>query len=1112
MKPTHLLVLAAALLAALPLWFDPGFLSTRAGGDSPFLLFRLHQMHAALSDGVFPVRWMPDAAYGMGYPFFHFYGALPYYLAALLKFAGLSYVVSLKLAQTLGFLLAAFGAYGWAVRHVRGPHRKWAGVLAAAAYTFAPFHMVNVYVRGDSLSEFWAFAFYPLILLAIDRVVARPRARSAALLAFAYGGLLLTHNLSAFLFTPFAALYALVMWWGAAQRFRAAAAGIAGGVLALALAAWFWLPVIAESGLAQTETLATGYFHYANHFRDAGSLVQSAPLFDYGVYGADRTPFAMGWAQVFAALIGMVGLLMKFVYLMQQKGPHPPSPSPSWRRGENTQQGNKIPRPEGEGGVQRRVRANRIFSNTIYRRYFPEIAFIVIGLALSTLMITPLSAPLWEAVPLLPVAQFPWRFLSVQALFTALAAAYGAELFQRWPRFYAMAASVLFAATALGALPLHFIAISDADVTTERLQIYEHFTGNIGTTIRYEWLPAQVRPRPYVGPEMLPGGAQIKVLRGGASGERLEKRADSQKWAINAAKGGARIAFPLYFWPGWEATINGEPVQVDDVDGLGWIAFDVPEGAYEVTLALGRTPVRAVGEALSLAGLGAALAMLFWTREPVRMKGNARRWIGAGAGVGLLLAALNLWHEQPRTGDLMLEWTRDAFPHHTESAGDVQGFAPPAGWLHAGTDSLVIGDLDQEWVPPGLYYPVVKGGYLLPVAVTSAAEPISTDAALAFEGVELAAGGPGVVDVRMRWAAGKPLTRNLTLALRLFDAAGNLWAEHDAQMGLYGGYPTGFWRAGEIVRDWARMALDEGAPPSDSYRLNVIVYDSHTGETFLEGDRMGLAFAPVPWSAPAIEARETPVPWLGLGPVAMPASNPVGRALPVHVKWIALSAPEQSARARWELRRDGEAVWSSETDLAPGSDPALWAAGAYVVGRHSFEIPSTLEPDDYALWARFIDAKGDSITESALEIGHVRLMQAAHFEVPDLSVEVGADYGELIRLWGYDLARSADSVDLRLVWGALADTDVDYTFFVHLFDPATEAIPAQVDTMPHAYLHPTSDWLPGEVVEDRITLPLVDVPPGDYRLAVGWYAGDTRLPVEGDEGGRVILPDRITVR
>jgi hypothetical protein len=53
------------LLASASLW-GPGIVNTRGGGDSPFLLQRLHQMTVNLRVGVFPVRWMPDAAYGLG--------------------------------------------------------------------------------------------------------------------------------------------------------------------------------------------------------------------------------------------------------------------------------------------------------------------------------------------------------------------------------------------------------------------------------------------------------------------------------------------------------------------------------------------------------------------------------------------------------------------------------------------------------------------------------------------------------------------------------------------------------------------------------------------------------------------------------------------------------------------------------------------------------------------------------------------------------------------------------------------------------------------------------------------------------------------------------------
>ena len=164
-------------------------------------------MAVNLRAGVFPVRWMPDAAYGYGYPFFNYYAALPFYLAGLLNVIGLDILTAIKLTQTLGFIAAAFAMYGWTRRHF-SQAGAW---LAAVAYTFAAFHLVNVYTRGDSLSEFYAFVFYPLILWGMDATFERRDARSVVALALAFGGLLVTHNLSAFIFAPFVLLYNLAI-------------------------------------------------------------------------------------------------------------------------------------------------------------------------------------------------------------------------------------------------------------------------------------------------------------------------------------------------------------------------------------------------------------------------------------------------------------------------------------------------------------------------------------------------------------------------------------------------------------------------------------------------------------------------------------------------------------------------------------------------------------------------------------------------------------------------------------------------------------------------------------------------------------------------------------
>ena len=48
-------LLILALLVAAQVW-GPGIVNTRAGGDSPFLLWRTQQIAVNLRAGVFPVR------------------------------------------------------------------------------------------------------------------------------------------------------------------------------------------------------------------------------------------------------------------------------------------------------------------------------------------------------------------------------------------------------------------------------------------------------------------------------------------------------------------------------------------------------------------------------------------------------------------------------------------------------------------------------------------------------------------------------------------------------------------------------------------------------------------------------------------------------------------------------------------------------------------------------------------------------------------------------------------------------------------------------------------------------------------------------------------------
>ena len=178
----------------------------------------------------FPVRWIPDASYGYGYPFYNFYAPFKSTSAAGFFAVRIQLRAGHPLAQVTGFFVAGLGMFylgrnWWASR--------WAGLLAAVAYTAAPFHMVNVYVRGDSLAEFWAMAFYPLVLLAADGLLAgggaagKPERESGrpARDSLSPGrwpcslwptpAPILSHNISALIFSPFLLLYIVAFWqWG----------------------------------------------------------------------------------------------------------------------------------------------------------------------------------------------------------------------------------------------------------------------------------------------------------------------------------------------------------------------------------------------------------------------------------------------------------------------------------------------------------------------------------------------------------------------------------------------------------------------------------------------------------------------------------------------------------------------------------------------------------------------------------------------------------------------------------------------------------------------------------------------------------------------------------
>ncbi len=1107
-------MLLIALVAAWPAISQPGLLNTRGGGDSPFLLQRLHQLATALADGHFPVRWMPDANYGYGYPFYNYYAPLSIYIAAAFRFLGFSFVRAIQLAQLAGFVVAGLGMFYLGRRWLGS---RWAGLLAAVAYTVAPFHMVNVYTRGDSLAEFWAMAFYPWILLAADELFREkekggkdegeqehPRTlspllpRSLALFALAYAALILSHNISALIFSPFLLLYLLIRMPAATGRqgnrgerekegkgtggitpsplhpISPALLALAGMLLAFALAAWFFVPALAEQSLAQLGPVTEGYFHYSNHFRGL-DLMQMRLLFDYNPDGG--TAFRLGLAQMGLAIAGGAA------WLLREKTT------------DDRPRTTKATRP---------LHSSFVTSSDDRSRH-SSFVFVILSALIAVFMITPLSRPLWDHLPLLPFTQFPWRFLSVASFFLALLSG-GLVLITDRPAARAAIAvtgSLVLLASGLLGLRVDHLILTDTDVTAERLAQYEWFTGNIGTTISAEYLTPESGPRPWAS-AWLNAAERDRVVAtsGELTAELIERKATRQTWRLVAGEGGAEARFPTMQWPGWQASIDGQPAVLRAVPSSGLMALAVPAGAHTVTLELGRTPVRLAAELVSLAAVVVVGALLLVGRPAGRRTTDHRRqttndrqqptnhgekenkgidrylhpraFRGLSAvvcGLFLLLALAFLWRNDPTDlprGDLTWDFAQMGYLHHT-----------PGGVPFSDGSRL------HEY---GYSSDVIAAGNTLTVTLSITAGEAGA--------ATLTLVTPAVARPAPDGTADPPMLVAQTIDLDGDTAIFTLPIPPDAPAGLY---------VPRLVLDGARPLTPSGAARGDLFLRPVQVTTA--------------ADAPSEPQSPAIDVQ------------VVEASVRDQTTLDGRFRWQAAMPFAGRYLVSWRVQ-NGDGAILSQLDAQPGygfNPTDGWPAGEPVFDRLALRLPDALTGSPpYPLVMVLYDATtGEQLltrrTGRLVESGGRIIYQpdSPVFAPPDglepFEVTFGNNGDEFIRLLGFNTAQAGNVLELTLYWQAMGSIPADFTRFVHLID-ASGAVVAQSDGRPVSNSYPTDQWVDGEVVADTVRIDLSALPLGEFRLAIGFYRstdGLPRLEAATSDGplpdGRALLLQGITI-
>ncbi|RME71539.1 MAG: hypothetical protein D6784_15010 [Chloroflexi bacterium] len=326
---------------------------------------------------------------------------------------------------------------------------------------------------------------------------------------------------------------------------------------------------------------------------------------------------------------------------------------------------------------------------------------------------------------------------------------------------------------------------------------------------------------------------------------------------------------------------------------------------------------------------------------------------------------------------------------------------------------------------------------------------------------------------------------------------------------------TRFWLPGSDSFQYFSLPIPADIPPGH-YRLLLTAYNAQTGERLPPpGTRPNLLM-----SLAEIEVRPTladpaklqipqplditfPEGLVLKGTNSVPVLSP-GDILPLSFWWHATAKISKNIGLLLALvQPNSEPVplYRQPKPLVAGYLTPVWPSGSIYRANYRPRLPVTLTGGSYMLALRLVDIESSQTLAENLLFPILVEARPHQFEAPLLANSVDVDFGHIIRLRGFEIDQSnmdaERSLNIKVQWKALRQLSTSYKVFLHLIDEAGRIV-AQVDTLPQQGKAPTTGWLPGEIIDDTLKLPIPsDLPGGNYRLVIGLYSESTgqRLPV-----------------
>lgn len=503
---------------------------------------RVIEMNNALKDGHFPVRWSKDLGYGFGYPLFNFYAPLPYYFGGLLLSFVNNPILAVKIMYAVGIIIAGVFMF-LLVSEIFSP---FLGLVSATLYMYAPYHAVQIYVRG-AVGEYWAYGLLPGIIWGLYKIAKTKKILWVFISACLITLFILSHNIISMLFvliTLLVIIPILIICLIQRRKIETLKMIIISIILGLLMSAFFWIPAVFESQFTNVSSIISGGSVYSDHFVYLDQLWDSPWGFGGSAPGRlDGLSFKIGKIHLFAGLLG----ILIFYWLHFRKKVN---------------------------------QTMSIFSN-----------ILLIVLIFSVVMTLPISLFLWNiGSSFLKYVQFPWRLLIFILLSLSFFTGYIPLLLSRKRWKFIVGCIIIIICVVINNKyfqPQSYLNLRNKDYQND---VYLKWTVS---KISDEYLP-----RDLIKPKEKESVVKNLIYKPtNLSYGIFNDKTAFLSFYLNSNYNQQIILNKTYF-PGWIGFIDGKKVNIIKEQGL--ISFNIEKGYHEVVFLFGETPLRLLSNTLTI--------------------------------------------------------------------------------------------------------------------------------------------------------------------------------------------------------------------------------------------------------------------------------------------------------------------------------------------------------------------------------------------------------------------------------------------------------------------------------------------------------------------------------